>query len=392
MSELKFSKGISRLGTESAFIVLARAQQLAAEGKDIINLGIGQPDFRTPNPVVEAGIRALQDGAHGYTPSMGLPALREAVAADIYQRYGIEPNVNLIQIVPGGKPVLFTAMMLLGGPEHEILTPDPGFPIYQSAINYSGASSISYGLIEKNGFAFDAADVLSKITDKTSLVIVNSPANPTGGVTPRAELDKFVKGLEAFPHVTVLSDEIYDRLIFKGEPISLMTYPSLQERLIILNGWSKTYAMTGWRIGYGIWPERLIDYADRLAVNFHSCVNAPTQHAAIAALQGDQSCVDDMLTAFKRRATLITNLLNQIEGVSCQQPAGAFYAFANIMDTPFSSRAFQEKLLEDYGVAGIAGTSFGDFGEGYIRLSCANSDEAIEQAGARIQKMLADSA
>ena len=381
-----------KLGTETAFGVLARAGVLAAQGRDIINLGIGQPDFRTPNHVVEAGIRALQDGAHGYTPSMGLPALREAVAADIYQRYGIEPKVNLIQIVPGGKPVLFTAMMLLGGPEHEILTPDPGFPIYQSAINYSGACSVSYGLIEKNGFAFDAEDVLSKITDKTSLVIVNSPANPTGGVTPRAELNKFVKGLEAFPHVTVLSDEIYDRLVFNGEPISLMTYPSLRERLIILNGWSKTYAMTGWRIGYGIWPERLIDYADRLAVNFHSCVNAPTQHAAIAALQGDQSCVDDMLTAFKRRATLITNLLNQIEGVSCQQPAGAFYAFANIMDTPFSSRAFQEKLLEDYGVAGIAGTSFGDFGEGYIRLSCANSDEAIEQAVARIQKMLADSA
>lgn len=381
-----------KLGTETAFGVLDRAGVLAAQGRDIINLGIGQPDFRTPNHVVQAGIRALQDGAHGYTPSMGLPALREAVAADIYQRYGIEPNVNLIQIVPGGKPVLFTAMMLLGGPEHEILTPDPGFPIYQSAINYSGASSISYGLIEKNGFAFDAADVLSKITDKTSLVIVNSPANPTGGVTPRAELDKFVKGLEAFPHVTVLSDEIYDRLIFKGEPISLMTYPSLQERLIILNGWSKTYAMTGWRIGYGIWPERLIDYADRLAVNFHSCVNAPTQHAAIAALQGDQSCVDEMLTAFRRRGTLITNLLNQIEGVSCQQPAGAFYAFANIMDTPFSSHAFQEKLLEEYGVAGIAGTSFGNYGEGYIRLSCANSDEAIEQAVARIQKMLADSA
>ena len=382
----------NKLGTETAFGVLARAGVLAAQGHDIINLGIGQPDFRTPDHIVEAGIRALQDGAHGYTPSMGLPALREAVAADIHRRYGSKPDVNLIQIVPGGKPVLFTAMMLLGGPGHEILTPNPGFPIYQSAINYSGARAVSYGLIEKNGFAFDAEDVLSKITHKTSLVIVNSPANPTGGVTPRAELDKFVKGLEEFPHVTVLSDEIYDRLIFDGEPISLMLYPSLQERLIILNGWSKTYAMTGWRIGYGVWPAQLIDYADRLAVNFHSCVNAPTQHAAIAALQGDQSCVNDMLTAFRRRGCLITNLLNQIEGVSCQQPSGAFYAFANISDTPFSSHAFQEKLLEDYGVAGIAGTSFGSYGEGYIRLSCANSDKAIEQAVARIKKMLAESA
>jgi aspartate/methionine/tyrosine aminotransferase len=382
----------NKLGTETAFGVLARAGVLAEQGKDIINLGIGQPDFKTPEHIVEAGIRALQDGAHGYTPSMGLPALREAVAEDVRNRYEVKPDINLIQIVPGGKPILFTAMMLLGGQEHEILTPDPGFPIYQSAINYSGAKSISYGLVEKNGFAFDADDVLSKITDKTSLVIVNCPANPTGGVTPRAELDKFVRGLEAFPHVTVLSDEIYDRLIFDGKPVSLMTYPSLQDKLIILNGWSKTYAMTGWRIGYGIWPQRLIDFADRLAVNFHSCVNAPTQHAAIAALQGNQSCVDEMLTAFRRRGALITKLLNRIEGVSCQQPAGAFYAFANITKTPFSSHTFQEKLLEEYGVASIAGSSFGGNGEGYIRLSCANSDKAIEEAVARIQNMLTDSA
>ena len=380
------------LGTETAFGVLARAGALAAKGRDIINLGIGQPDFRTPEHIVQTGIRALQDGAHGYTPSLGLPALREAVAADVTARYGVEPDLNNIQIVPGGKPILFTAMMLLGGAGREILTPDPGFPIYQSAINYSGAKAVSYGLIEKNGFAFDAEDVLSKITDKTSLVIINSPANPTGGVTPRSELDKFVKGLDAFPHVTVLSDEIYDRLIFDGEPVSLITYPSLNDRLIVLNGWSKTYAMTGWRIGYGIWPARLIDYADRLAVNFHSCVNAPTQHAAIAALQGDQSCVDEMLTAFKRRGALITRLLNQSEGIRCQQPGGAFYAFANIMDTPFTAHEFQEKLLEEYSVACIAGTSFGGFGEGYVRLSCANSVEAIEEAVSRIDKMLSDSA
>ena len=378
----------NKLGTETAFGVLARAGVLAAQGNDIINLGIGQPDFRTPEHIVEAGIRALHDGAHGYTPSMGLPTLREAVATDIHQRYGIKTDVNKIQIVPGGKPILFIAMMLLGGAGHEILTPDPGFPIYQSAINYSGARSVPYGLLEKNGFAFDAEDVLSKITDKTSLVIVNSPANPTGGVTPRAELDKFVKGLEIFPHVTVLSDEIYDRLIFDGEPVSLMTYPSLQDRLIILNGWSKTYAMTGWRVGYGVWPQQLIDYADRLAVNFHSCVNAASQHAAIAALKGDQSSVDKMLRAFKRRGVLLTKLLNQIEGVTCQEPSGAFYAFANILDTPFSSQTFQEKLLEEYGVAVIAGTSFGSFGEGYIRLSCANSEEAIEKAASRIKKML----
>ena len=381
-----------RLGTESAFSVLARAGQLAASGKDIINLGIGQPDFRTPDHIVEAGIKALQDGAHGYTPSMGLPELRQTVSDDIQNRYHQHISPDLIQIVPGGKPVMFAAMSLLGGEGKEILTPDPAFPIYQSAINYSGAKVVPYGLIEENGFAFDADDVLSKITDKTSLILINSPANPTGGTTPKSEMDKFINGLEKFPHVTILSDEIYDRLIFDGQPLSLLSYPEIRDRLIILNGWSKTYAMTGWRIGYGIWPEHLIDYADRLAVNIHSCVNAATQHAAIAALTGDQSCVDEMLVAFRRRAALITDRLNAIDGISCQSPRGAFYAFANIKDTGISSMAFQEIALEEYGVACISGTSFGQFGEGYVRLSCANSDEAIEEAIRRIHQMVTENA
>ena len=382
----------NRLGTESAFSVLARAGQLAAEGKDIINLGIGQPDFRTPDHIVEAGIKALQDGAHGYTPSMGLPALRQTVSDDIKMRYGQDIHPDVIQIVPGGKPVMFAAMSLLGGHGREILTPDPAFPIYQSAINYSGATVVPYGLIEENGFAFDAEEVLSKITDKTSLILINSPANPTGGTTPKSEMDKFIKGLENFPHVTLMSDEIYDRLIFDGQPLSLLSYPEIRDRLIVLNGWSKTYAMTGWRIGYGIWPKHLIDYADRLAVNIHSCVNAATQHAAIAALTGDQHCVDEMLVAFKRRATVMTQMLNAIDGVSCQQPRGAFYAFANIKKTGIASMAFQEQALEKYGVACISGTSFGQFGEGYIRLSCANSDEAIEQAIRRIEEMVHNNA
>lgn len=382
----------NRLGTESAFSVLARAGQLAAEGKDIINLGIGQPDFRTPDHIVEAGIKALQDGAHGYTPSMGLPALRQTVSDDIKMRYGQDIHPDVIQIVPGGKPVMFAAMSLLGGHGREILTPDPAFPIYQSAINYSGATVVPYGLIEENGFAFDAEEVLSKITDKTSLILINSPANPTGGTTPKSEMDKFIRGLENFPHVTLMSDEIYDRLIFDGQPLSLLSYPEIRDRLIVLNGWSKTYAMTGWRIGYGIWPKHLIDYADRLAVNIHSCVNAATQHAAIAALTGDQHCVDEMLVAFKRRATAMTQMLNAIDGVSCQQPRGAFYAFANIKKTGIASMAFQEQALEKYGVACISGTSFGQFGEGYIRLSCANSDEAIEQAIRRIEEMVHNNA
>lgn len=378
------------LGTESAFGVLARAGALAAQGRDIINLGIGQPDFRTPEHIVEAGVKALKDGAHGYTTSLGIPSLREAVSKDAHMRYGVAPSPDLIQIVPGAKPVLFTAMMLMGGPGREILCPDPGFPIYQSAINYSGAKPVSYGLVEEKGFAFDAEDVLSKITDKTSLVIVNSPANPTGGITPKSEVDKFVQGLEKHPHVTVLSDEIYDRLVFQNKPTSLLQYPEIADRLIVLNGWSKTYAMTGWRIGYGIWPRGLIDHADRLAINIHSCVNAATQYAAIAALEGDQTCVDDMLVAFKRRAELITDKLNAIEGVSCQQPGGAFYNFANISQTGMTSMEFQQKALEDYGVAIISGTSFGGFGEGYVRFSCANSDESITEACDRVAKMVAE--
>ena len=379
-----------RLGTENAFTVLARAGQIAAEGHDVVNLGIGQPDFRTPPHIVEAGIKALQDGAHGYTPSLGLPDLREAVAADLHNRYGVTPDIRRIQITPGGKPVIFISAMLLGGPENEILVPDPGFPIYQSAINYSGAKAVSYGLVEQNGFAFDADDVLSRITDKTSLIIINSPANPTGGATPKSEMDKFVRGLADFPHVTILSDEIYDRFVFNTQPLSLLSYPEISDRLIVLNGWSKTYAMTGWRIGYGIWPERLIEAADRIGVNYHSCVNAPTQFAALAATTGPQDCVSDMCAAFARRAALITDLLNDIDGISCVMPRGAFYAFANVSALGMKVDALQNKLLEEHHVAAIAGTSFGAFGEGYLRLSSANSEEAIRQACARLKDMVAN--
>ena len=380
----------ARLGTENAFTVLARAGQIAASGADVINLGIGQPDFRTPEHIVEAGIKALRDGAHGYTPSAGLPQLREAVAADLGARYGHTPKATNVHIVPGGKPIIFMAAMLLGGPENEIMLPDPGFPIYHSAISYSGARPVPYGLVEENGFAFDADDVLSKITPRTSLIIINSPANPTGGATPKAEMDKFIKGMAEFPHVTILSDEIYDRFVFDAPPLSLLSYPEIADRLIILNGWSKTYAMTGWRIGYGIWPDRLMDVADRLGVNYHSCVNAPTQFAALAATTGPQDAVDEMCAAFARRAELITTSLNQIDGISCVAPRGAFYAFANISQLGQNSEFIQNKLLEEYHLATIAGTSFGAFGEGYLRLSSANSEAAIEAACARLSQMVSD--
>lgn len=381
-----------RLGTESAFHVLARAGALAASGKDIINLGIGQPDFPTPPHIAEAAIKAIQDGHHGYTPSMGMPILREAVSADIKVRYQADVPISRIQIMPGGKPTMFFACLMLGGKGTEIVLPDPGFPIYHSAIAYSGATPVSYGLLEDKGYAFDAEDVLAKITDKTSLIIINSPANPTGGITPKAELDKLVAGLADFPHVTLLSDEIYDRLAFDGEPISLLSYPEIADRLIVLNGWSKTYAMTGWRAGYAIWPEALVDYADRLAVNIHSCVNAPTQMAALAATTGDQECVETMRLAFARRAQLTHNKLNALDGVTCPAPKGAFYAFANISGTGFDAKSFQDTALEDYGVALIAGTSFGARGEGYVRLSCANSDDAISDAIDRLATMIANGA
>lgn len=378
-----------RLGTESAFSVLARAAGLAAQGRDIVNLGIGQPDFPTPAPIVEAAQKALKDGAHGYTPAPGMPALREAVAADLTSRHHGEIDPGLVQILPGAKPVMFFAAMLLGGPGREILLPDPGFPIYGSAAAYSGARPVCYPLAEANGFAFQADSVLEKINERTSLIIINSPANPTGGITGRDQIDRLVKGLEKYPDVMILSDEIYDRLVFDGDHCSLLEWPDIRDRLILLNGWSKTYAMTGWRLGYGLWPAGLFDYADRLAINIHSCVNAAAQYAALEAITGDQAPVRDMRQAFCRRAGLITGRLNAISGVSCLAPKGAFYAFANISQTGLSSDDFQNRLLEEYGVATIAGTAFGEMGEGYLRLSSASADDRIETACDRLAEMVA---
>ena len=379
----------SQLGTETAFTVLARAAELSAQGRDIINLGIGQPDFPTPDHIVEAGIKALKDGHHGYTPSGGVMKLKEAVAASLHQQTGADLAPSRIQILPGGKVVIFFAAMLTGEPGGEIIYPDPGFPIYQSAVRFSGATPCPYPLREENDFAFSADDVLSRITDQTRLVIVNSPANPTGGVTPRAEFKKLVDGLMAHPHVMVMSDEIYDRLTFDGHDMtSLLEFPEIHDRLIILNGWSKTYAMTGWRLGYAVWPEHMVDAADRLAVNIHSCVNATAQEAAFAAITGPQDCVAEMKTAFQRRADLLHQGLNALPGFSSRQSAGAFYAFPNITGTGMTSHDLQTALLEEAGVALISGTSFGDEGEGYLRFSCANSDAAITDALSRIQKWL----
>ena len=389
MSQMIFADSLSRLGTESAFTVLARAQALAAQGRDIINLGIGQPDFQTPDHIVEAGIKALRDGHHGYTPANGIPALREAVAADLHKRHNVEVNPDNVVVVPGGKPTMFFAVLMFGQPGVEIMYPNPGFPIYESVIRYSGATPVPIALEESNGFAFSAEAVLAQITPRTRLIIINSPANPTGGVTPRAEIDKFVAGLADHPHVAVLSDEIYSQMLYEGrEHVSLLQYPEIRDRLIVLDGWSKTYAVTGWRLGFAVWPDDAVGPATKLAINDHSCVNAATQYAGIAALTGPQDAVADMMVAFDARRRLIVEELNSLPGVRCSDPGGAFYAFPNIEGTGMTAREAQDRFLDVAGVATVAGTSFGSYGEGYLRFSYANSTENISEAIRRIREIL----
>jgi len=386
---MRLAAGMARLGTESAFEVLARATALKAKGRDIINLGIGQPDFPTPPHIVEAAVKALRDGHHGYTPANGILPLREAVAADMQLRRGVEVDPGRVVIVPGGKVTMAFAIMMFGEPGAEIMYPDPGFPIYRSMIEYTGAKAVPMALYEDKGFAFAAEEVLGQITDKTRLIIANSPANPTGGVVPEAELDKFVKGLADHPEVAVMSDEIYARMCYDGVPhASLTTYPEIQDRLILLDGWSKTYAMTGWRLGWGVWPGELAELATRLAINVNSCVNAATQYAGIAALEGPQDAVDEMVQAFDRRRSVIVDRLNALPGFRCVRPGGAFYAFPNIEGTGLASRELQDGLLNEAGVAIISGTSFGVHGEGYVRFSYAASIEAIEAAMTRIDRFL----
>ncbi|MCX8100258.1 MAG: pyridoxal phosphate-dependent aminotransferase [Geminicoccaceae bacterium] len=386
---MKLAAGMARLGTESAFEVLARATRLREAGRDIVNLGIGQPDFPTPPNIVEAAVKALRDGHHGYTPANGIRPLREAVAEDMWNRRGVQVDPDRIVIVPGGKVTMFMAIAMFGEPGAEILYPDPGFPIYRSLIEWTGAKAVPIALHEEKGYAFSAEEVLAQITPRTRLLIVNSPANPTGGVVPRAELDRLVDGLRAHPQVAVLSDEIYARIVYDGVPHASMTaYPELEDRLILLDGWSKTYAMTGWRLGWGVWPKKLVEHATRLAINTHSCVNAATQWAGIEALRGPQESVDAMVAAFERRRRVIVEELNAIPGFRCPMPGGAFYAFPNIAGTGFSARELQDRLLEEAGVAIIAGTSFGIFGEGYVRFSYAASTEQIREACARIRSWI----
>jgi aspartate/methionine/tyrosine aminotransferase len=389
MSYLKFAATVGRLGTESAFVVLSRAQALAAQGHDIINLGIGQPDFRTPEHIVQAGIKALQDGQHGYTPANGLPVLREAVVKDLNARHGVTLNAEQVVVVPGGKPTMFFAVLMFGEPEVEIMYPDPGFPIYESVIRFSGATPVPIKLREETGFSFSAGEILEQITSKTRLIIVNSPSNPTGGVVDKIELDKLAAGLATHPHIAILSDEIYSQMLYEGrEHVSLLSYPEIRDQVIMLDGWSKTYAMTGWRIGYAIWPHSMVETVTRLCINDHSCVNASAQYAALAALQGPKDEVLYMVEQFDARRKIIVQALNDLPNVSCANAAGAFYAFPNISKTGFTAKEVQDLFLEKAGVATIAGTSFGENGEGFVRFSYANSTDNILRAIDRIRPLL----
>ena len=379
----------SRIGEENAFTVLARATELAGRGRDIVNLGIGQPDFPTPPHIVEAAVKALRDGHHGYTPATGILPLREAVAADLDRRFSVAVSPDSVLIVPGGKVTMFTAILLFGEPGAEVLYPDPGFPIYRSMIEFTGATPVPVPIREENGFAFSADETLSLITPRTRLLILNSPANPTGGVTPKAEIDRLVAGLARHPDVTILSDEIYATMTYDGEAhVSLLQYPEIRDRLIHLDGASKTYAMTGWRLGWAVWPKPLYDAARKLAVNSYSCVNAATQWAGIAALQGSQDCVTEMVAEFDRRRAVVVAGLNELPGVSCITPKGAFYAFPNVRETGWKAKALAASLLEDAGVAVIGGPDFGVHGEGYIRLSYANSTDNIRRALDRMGEFL----
>ena len=366
------NKSMFQIGSDTAFAVLSRSNQLSQQGNDVINLGIGQPDFKTPENIVEAGIKALKDGHHGYSSSNGILELREAVG-EYYFKKGIKIDPSQVLITPGAKAVIFYTLLMFGQPGSEIIVPNPGFIAYKSMVDYTGAKVISLPHKMQNKFSFDAEELLSLITSKTRLIIFNSPGNPTGGVVPKHEFQKLVKGLENFPNLFILSDEIYERIIFKNQKhISLMSYPEIRDQVILLNGWSKTYSMTGWRLGYGIYPKKIFPFAEKLAINCHSCVNNISQYAGIEALKGPQTFVNKMVKEFEERKNFLVKELNKIKNVECVDPGGAFYVFPKITKNGLSSKQISNDLLEKKFLATVPGSSFGELGEGFIRISYAN--------------------
>jgi aspartate/methionine/tyrosine aminotransferase len=383
--ELLPARRMSRLGTETAFEVLSKARALESQGRSIIHLEIGEPDFDTPPNVVEAAIDALRKGWTHYGPSAGLPELRQTIADYVSRTRGVEVSPDEVVVVPGGKPIMFFSILALIEEGDEVIYPNPGFPIYESMINYAGGKAVPIQLREECDFAMDVSEMASLITGRTKLIILNSPQNPTGGVLPRRDIEQAARAI-GDRNIMVLSDEIYSRLQFEGEPFSIMSVPGMQDRTILLDGFSKTYAMTGWRIGYGVMRADLAAHITRLMTNSNSCTASFTQMAGIEALRGDQSAVGRMCAEFQRRSELFVAGLNRIKGFSCHMPKGAFYVFANITGTGWGSKPLADALLEQAGVAALSGTAFGQFGEGYVRFSVANSIEKLSQALERIDQ------
>ena len=383
------AKSLERLGTESAFSVLAEAKKLEAQGNPMIHLGLGQPDFKTPKHVVEAAKKALDDGHHGYVLSNGILECRQSVTRKIKKLYNQDIDPERIIIMPGGKPTMSYAIQCFGEPGAEIIHPTPAFPIYESMINYTGSTSIPYDLTEDKDLKFSADKILSLITDKTRLLILINPNNPTGSFVEKSEIDKLADGLKKHSHVTILSDEIYSRQIFEGKEMpTFFNYPELRERLIVLEGWSKAYSMTGWRLGWSFWPENLIPHVNKLLINSVSCVNAAAQFAGIAALDGPDDSINAMMEKFTQRRKLIHEGLNSLPGVECSLPGGAFYVFPKVIGTGMDGSEFCKKAMHEAGVAIVPGTAFGKTSKDYVRFSFAASQDNISQALDNIKKML----
>jgi aspartate aminotransferase len=383
--ELQLARRMSRLGTETAFEVLNKARALEHQGKSIIHLEIGEPDFDTPANVIEAGVDALHHGWTHYGPSAGLPELRQTIADYISRTRGVKVTPEEVVVVPGGKPIIFFTILALIDEGDEVIYPNPGFPIYESMIHYVGGRAVPIHLREQRDFSLDVDELAPLITDRTKLIILNSPQNPTGGVMQRRDVEQVAK-IIGDRNIMVLSDEIYSRLLFEGDHFSIMSVPGMQERTILLDGFSKTYAMTGWRMGYGVMRADLAANITRLMTNSNSCTASFTQMAGIEALRGDQSSVEHMCGEFKHRRDLFVAGLNKIKGFSCRMPKGAFYVFPNITKTGWKSKPLADALLEQAGVAALSGTAFGDFGEGYLRFSVANSLENLQLALDRIDE------
>ena len=386
---MKIAKSVNRLGTEAVYNIFAKTKKLIKEGKEVIDLSLGQSDFKSPQHAVDAAIKALKDGHHGYTLPNGIIECREAVSKKIKSLYKANIDPERIIIMPGGKPTMNYAISFFGESGAEIIYPDPGFPIYESMINFTGAKAIPYDITKNKDFSINPDTILSSINEKTRLLILNNPHNPTGGFTEKHVIDKLANGLKKFPDLAILSDEVYDRLIFDEKEIpTLLNYPDLYDRLIVLNGWSKTYAMTGWRLGWSVWPEKLIEHVFKFCVNSHSCVNTPAQYGAIAALNGPENHLNDMMKEFNLRRKLIVDGLRTLKGIECSMPGGSFFVFPNVSKTGMDGENFTKKCLQEAGVAMIPGIAFGKFATDNVRLNFATSRENISRAIEKIDKIL----